>query len=211
MQEIVLLIVTVVVVGGVFALLMYMNYKKNNPDKKLGKNKTAPRQQGASRATGPLANFARANQFRLIAPAHFVRGSAKAKLDGLVVGYFGVLGVIALGYNGEIYGTPEDETWVQVGPDGVRNTFKNPVDEASEAVRAVRDALFEAKMKKIPVEVVYVFTDPSVQLALPRSLAPLRVKDFKDLLRRDKYMEDCGLDMDKVEAALKAAAAPEEK
>lgn len=187
----------------VFVLLMVVVYRRANPKK--GKGKSRGRDFNREKVVRAARRFASQNSFRFIAPARMAKNGAVADLDAIVVGYFGVLGVISLGYSGEIYGDPNEDTWLQVAPDGTRTRFENPVDEAAAAVRVVRDALFGQKMKKVPVEVVYVFATPDAQLAVPRSMAPMRLKQYKDLLKKDKYLEDCGLDLDAVEAALKDA------
>ena len=186
-------------------VLLYIGVFRKNRSAKAEKQQG--RDRGKEKVVNAVRSFARQNQFRLISPAPFARNGENAGLDAVVVGYFGVLGVISLGYNGTIYGDANDESWVQVTDDKSRRTFQNPIREAALGVRTVRDALFGEKLKKVPVEVLYVFCDEKVQLALPRSVQPMTLKDFKALLKKDKYQEDCGLDMDKVENALRAALA----
>lgn len=187
----------------VFILLMVFVYRRSNPKK--GKGKNHGRAFNSEKVVAAARRFAGQNSFRFIAPARLGKDGAVADLDAVVVGYFGVLGVISLGYSGEIYGEAGEDTWLQVAPDGTRTRFENPVNAAAAAVRVVRDALFGQKMKKVPVEVVYVFATPDAQLAVPRSMAPMRLKQFKELLKKEKYLEDCGLDLDTVEGALRGA------
>lgn len=203
MQDTVLTIIASVFGLGLFAVLLYVFYRRQNPAKEKGK--AHGREFNREKVVNTTRHFASQNSFRFIAPAKLARNGAVAGLDALVVGYFGVLGVISLGYSGEIYGDAADETWLQVAADGTRTRFENPVNEAAAAVRVIRDALFGQKMKKVPVEVVYVFATPDAQLAMPRSLSPLRAKAYKAMLKKDKYLEDCGLDLDTVETALKSA------
>lgn len=191
------------ILGGavVLGIVAFFYYRKNNPKK----GKQRGRDNQAGRAVSALRSFARSNDSHIIAPAHLVKGERKANLDAVVVGYFGVLGVKALGYNGEIYGSSGDASWLQVSDDGTRTQFPNPILEASGDVRVLRDALFGSKLKQIPVEVVCVFTAKDAQLALPRNTGHLTMKDFKALLRKDKYREDAGHNLDAVEKALRAA------
>jgi hypothetical protein len=176
---------------------------KRNPFTKTAKNKG--RTYAKKLVTKPLAAFAKSNRFAFIAPFNVKRGDYAANLEGVVVGYFGILAVINLGYSGTVYGAASDDKWKQVAENGKGTFFENPINEASTAVRAIRDVLFAAKIKKVPVEVVYVFSHPKVQLALPRSIAPLKIKTYKKLLKKEKYMDDCGLDIEKVKAVLSEA------
>ena len=193
-------IILVFVGVAVVAILIYIIYRVRNP--RPGKGKAHGRNFKREAVVSAARNFARGNKFAIISPAHLKRGDALANLDAIIVGYFGVLGVISLGYGGTIYGKPDEENWVQHAEDGSRHKFPNPINEASACVRVIRDALFSAKLRKIPVEVVYVFSHPKTALAMPRSVQPMRTKDFKKLLKKDKYLDDCGLDMEKVEKAL---------
>ncbi len=202
MDEIVAIIILLVAIVVLLAFVGIYFYRKHHIPMVRQKDKN----NKAGRAVAALQSFARGNRFRFIAPAHLVRGDKEARLDAIVVGYFGILGLVALGYNGEIYGEAGDAQWLQVTDDG-RRYFDNPVVEAAAAVRVIRDALFEKKLRKIPVEVVAVFTDPKVQLALPRSTGHLTVKDLKRQLRKEKYLDDTRLDLDEVENALRAALA----
>ncbi len=202
MDEIVAIIILLASVVVVLVFVGIYFYRKNHVPKVRQKGKN----NKAGRAVAAMQSFARGNRFRLIAPAHLVRGDKEARLDALVVGYFGILGLVAVGYNGEIYGEANDAQWVQVTDDG-RRYFDNPVLEAAADVRVIRDALFEKKLRKIPVEVLAVFTDKNAQLALPRSTGHLTVKDLKKQLRKEKYLEDTKLDLDEVEKTLRAALA----
>jgi hypothetical protein len=189
-----------VVLGGL-AMGIYLLYRRGKKRAAM----PAPRGACAGRAVGPLRGFARSNRFCFIAPARLARGGAFASLDALVIGYFGILGLKALGYNGEVYGSADDKQWLQVSGDGQRTPFPNPISEASADVRIIRDALSASKFRQVPVEVVCVFTNKKAQLAIPRSTGHLTVKEFKKLLQKDKYLEDTGLELGPVEEAIRAA------
>ena len=198
------MLTTVVLIGIIvlFAVgyFLYQRLKNRKP-------RGTGRDSGAGKVISAARGFARANGFRFLAPGIYQspKGGKTGVLDAVVVGYFGVLGVKALGYNGEIYGTPGEEEWLQVTPGGERRRFKNPLTETSADMRALRDVLFAAKMKQVPVEIVCVFTAAKAQLAIPKNAALCTMREFKSLLNKDKYLADTGLDLDKLERALNAA------
>lgn len=194
----IILAVVIVVITVVTIVVMY---RKRNP----GSRPATGANQGVGPAVAAMQAFARSNGFRFIAPAAITHGEKTAQLDAVVVGYFGVLGLVAYGYNGEVYGEAGADEWVRIAPGGQRTSFENPINRCSAAVRVLRDVMIAANMRKVPVEVVSVFTDKGVQLGLPRSIAQMRTKDFKDLLKKEKYLEDTGLDLDAVETAIKNA------
>ncbi len=160
---------------------------------------------GGGPAVAALRGFARSNNFRFICPATLAKNGRTASLDALAVGYFGVLGIISLPQNGEVYGSAGEKEWLQISPNGQRNRFPNPIAEASVSVRVIRDVLAAPKLRKVPVEVLCVFTSPKLRPALPRSLEYFTVQSFKKRLGLEKYLEDCGLDLDEVENALRGA------
>ena len=201
MTTVIWIAVVVVVAGGYF---LYQYLKKR-------KSPAAGRDKGAGKAVSVMHAFARANGFRFFGPGTYQ--SAKGgtgRLDAVVAGYFGILGVKALGYNGEIYGAAGEEEWLQVAPDGARQKFANPVSEASADMRVLRDVLFAAKMRQVPVEIVCVFTSKKAQLALPKNTGHYTMKEFKSLLQKDKYLADKGIDLDKLAGVLQTAQKPPE-
>lgn len=197
MYIILFMLIVVAVIVGVYLLV-----------RKVFRRKPATRgaAAGAEKAAAAARNFARSNGFRFIAPAHLSAKGATADLDAIVVGYFGVLGLRAYGYNGEVYGSAGEKEWLQVSPREERTTFENPLTQASADVRVIRDVLFGQKLKQIPVEVLCVFTDAKVQLALPKDAGHYTLQSLKSQLSKEKYLEDKGFELEAVEKALRIAA-----
>jgi hypothetical protein len=164
---------------------------------------------GARRAVTAAKRFARAVDGILITPATLAQKGRTAELNAIVVGYFGVLGVRALGYNGTIYGRGDEDEWLQVTGSEERVRFANPGRQTAGDVRVIRDALFAGGLKTVSVEVMAVFTDPKVELALSRKAEALTTKSFKAQLKREKYEKDAGVDIKKAVSAIRAALAEE--
>lgn len=143
--------------------------------------------------------FANSNGFKFVSPLSVKRKQKVANLDALVVGYFGILGVKVLDFdNGTVYGDIADKQWLWVDKKEKRTYFPNPMIEAAADVRILRDALFEKKLQQTPIEIVCVFSSKKVQIVLPVSTGHYTLKTFKPLLRKEKYKNDTGLDLDKV-------------
>ena len=117
-----------------------------------------------------------------------------------MVGWFGVLGVKCLGYGGEVYGSPDEAEWVQT-VNGARRKFKNPIARSKQSGLVLRDALFAAGLKSVPVETVVVFTGKRVQLALPRSTGHYTEKSFSAYLKSSRFEEDKKIQVEPVAAA----------
>lgn len=196
---------------GMLSVAFYLAFTATNGKKaRAGKELT-----GAARSARALAvarRFAANEGVRLIAPATLARGGAYADIDFILVGSFGVLCVKCLGLEGEIYGSAGDAKWLQVkGKEGAqqRISFDNPLVQAGRDTRLVRDALFAANLKSVPVETVCVFTNKDAQLVLPRDTGHYTVKSFRDLLDKDRFHQDRKVDAAAAEAALRANLAPE--
>lgn len=162
--------------------------------------------QGQAAAKKPLAaarRMAAMNQYEVIAPAVLEKNGAQTDLDFILVGTFGLLCVKCVGLGGEIYGSAGDAMWLQVC-DEKRKSFENPLRRAERDTRLVRDALFSAKLKNVPVEAVVVFTNRTAQLALPRSTGHYTVKEFRALLDKSKYTQDKRVDISKTAGAVRA-------
>lgn len=199
MGEWTIFITTTVIIVASIAIIAWFYNKK---DDKKGK-KCKGRNDKSGKAVAAAKTFSRSNSFKCISPAQLVRGDKIANLDAIIVGYFGILAVKEYGYNGEIYGAANDEKWLQIAENGQRNYFANPIIEASADVRVIRDALFEIKLRQIPVEVVCVFSDTKAQLALGKKTEYYTLKSFKNLIQKEKYMVDKGFDLEQVETVLR--------
>lgn len=193
------LILTVVILAAVAVAAYYFTHRDDAPKPRRTTDLT-----GARKSAAPLRStrlFAKMHQYQVIAPAALAHDGRCADLDFILVGWFGLLCVKCVGLCGEIYGSREDEVWLQV-TGGRRVSFVNPLRAAEADTRLVRDALFAAGLRSIPVETVCVFTNPGATLALPRSTGHYTVKEFRALLKREKYEQDKRVDIPAVVAAI---------
>lgn len=202
--ELIVQIAAVVLVLALFGIAVYLL----SPARKTEKTaKAGPipddEHANAEAVLRQLRRYAATNEFRVVEPVHIENSKASADLDALLVGWFGVLGVKCLGYGGTIYGQPSDAEWVQE-MNGQRRVFANPLKRAEQSARAVRQALFEAKIKNVPVETVVVFTGKKTQLALPRSCGHYTIDQFSTYLKSVHFEEDKKVEVEPVAAALGA-------
>lgn len=144
-----------------------------------------------------LSRYAALHEYQVVNPANLTGVHGTTDLDVLLVGWFGILGVKCLGYGGTIYGDPSEEQWVQE-LQGHRRTFQNPMTRAQKSGLVIRDVLFAAGMKRIPVETVVVFTNKSAQLMLPRSNNHYTEKTFAAYLKTLHFEEDKNVQVDPV-------------
>lgn len=156
--------------------------------------------KGAEAVVRQLRRYAALHEYKVVAPVALTGVHGTTDLDAVLVGWFGVLGVKCLGYGGEVYGSPDEAEWVQT-VNGTRRKFKNPIARAKQSGLVLRDALFAAGLKSVPVETVVVFTGKRVQLALPRSTGHYTEKSFSAYLKSSRFEEDKKIQVEPVAAA----------
>ncbi|WP_367925880.1 nuclease-related domain-containing protein [uncultured Ruthenibacterium sp.] len=193
------IVVLAILCIGIVVYFMWQNefFQRRRKAKDLPDSKKADKPLGAAR------RMALMNGYQLIAPACLAKDGKLADLDFIVVGTFGLLCVKCVGRGGSIYGSAGDAMWLQVKNDD-RISFANPMLEAERDTRLVRDILFSAKLKGIPVETVCVFTNPSASLALPRSTGHYTVKEFRSLLGQSRFLQERKIDLEAVCKALRS-------
>lgn len=201
------LIFTLVILGVILLLLFIPMGTEGGILNRKQNSRRAKDLEGAKASAAPLAaakRFAMLHQYEIVSPGNVVSGDKESGADFLLVGCFGVLCVKCVGLGGTIYGGAGEAEWTRMDASG-RSTFPNPLDEASAATRVVRDVLFAAKRKNVPVETVCVFTNPKAELALPRGTGHYTLKEFKALLQKDKFLYDKGVDEKAVAQLLREA------
>lgn len=209
----VIVFIIIVVAAGLlaFAVTMYVvglfrqkgqGMSGSKPARKKNGEMPDDEHKGADAVVRAVRRFAAADDYAVISPVNVQGTKDAADLDLLLVGWFGVLGVKCLGWGGEVYGSLDEEEWTQVLPQG-RRTLENPMTRAGKSARAVRDALFAAKLKNVPVETVVVFTNPSASLNLPRSTGHYTEKTFLAYLKGSHFQEDKKVEVEPVAAALR--------
>lgn len=203
--------IAIVVAAGLlaFALTMYIIglYRQDRPKTGAagGKKKAEmpdDEHKGAESVVRAVRRFAASEGYAAIAPVKLQGSKDAADLDVVLVGWFGVLGVKCLGYGGEVYGSLDEPQWTQVLPQG-RRSFENPMTRAGKSARAVRDVLFAAKLKNVPVETAVVFTNASASLNLPRSTGHYTEKTFLAWLKGPHFREDKKVEVEPVAEALR--------
>lgn len=196
-----LVLALIIIVASIAAYFLLSGRK----DGDLENPRKAKNLDDSKKSAEPLRitrRFAALHQYAVIAPAQLAKDGKFADLDFILVGWFGLLCVKCIGLGGQIYGSLEDEMWLQL--DGEKRiSFANPMRAAEADTRLVRDTLFAAKLRNIQVETVCVFTNKSATLMLPRTTGHYTMREFKALLDKSKYDQDKGVDIPKTVEAVK--------
>ncbi len=194
------IVIAVVVVVLVVFILVFRGENVTDFMKRKAKNQKS--EKSIKKPLQAARRFAAMQQYQVISPARLAKNGVFADIDFIIVGVFGLLCVKCIGLGGEIYGSAGDANWLQVIGEN-RTSFDNPLQRSTADTRLVRDSLFAAKLKSVPVETVCVFTNKTATLAVPRGAGHLTVKEFKALLGKDRFLTDKKVDIEKAAAAVK--------
>ena len=148
-----------------------------------------------------LATYTRRNHFRMIVPGTLSCNGTIAVLTALIVTRSGVVGINCFGFGGRVDGMGGEKDWVQV-MNGEEIAFPNPVSKNRNQEKLVRQVLEEVGFTGTDVEIIGVFTSPSVMLMNASGTNCYTSKDALQYLHSDAFLKDGGLDPRALEAAL---------
>ena len=195
-------LLTALAVAILFAVLVYL-FLKYRP------RKAEAERRRVSRA---LRSFAKPRGFRVLDRATLVHDGRSGWADHIVVGYFGVLLVYDLYMPGEYYGAPNDETW-RVFADGKWYAMTNPVPPSIQCEGRVRTLCKDNGMK-VDVERVVVVTGDRKKTLIQGLKCPgvVKLSDLRgEVLSKERFDQDRGVDIEKVAALLESARAKDEE
>ncbi len=194
-------LLTWVLVAGVMAGTVAAIYWARNRDEKAKGPRRASK-NGNTAAVLRLLRYTAANiGGKVIEAVELQKDGDSYYFDGVLIGCFGVYAVQCYGHNGQIYGNPKDKQWLWVSANK-RESMANPVDQAEQATRVLRECLIKAGLRNPECEVGFVFTDARAELCVPRSVSPMKTKDLRKQLGKEKYRKDKGFDTDRVSEIL---------
>lgn len=148
-----------------------------------------------------LATYARRNHFRLIIPGTLSCNGEMAVLTALIITRCGVVGINCFGFGGRVVAEGGGKDWVQI-MNGTQTAFPNPVTKNRNQEALVRRVLEAVGYPTAEVEVIGVFTSPSVWLSNTAGTNCYTKEEAMKVLRGDAYLRDGGLDPRALEAVL---------
>ena len=206
LQTILTVVALLILLVGTIVLTIYTMRKLNGKDMKKEIKQGSPlpddEHKGREAVVRQLVRYAAANEYKVVEPIALTGTHGTTDLDAVLVGWFGILGVKCLGYGGDVYGSRDEADWVQ-SYGGSRRSFQNPLTRAEASGRVIRDVLFEAGMKNIPVETAVIFTGKNTQLMLPRSTGHYTLQSFAAYLKSGHFTEDKNVQVEPVAQLLR--------
>ena len=154
-----------------------------------------------------LKSFALLRRFRVLSG---IKLSGATGIENLLVGHFGVLLIKTMGRRGEFYGTMDGENW-QIVLGGNKTVVPNPFRDLEKQEAALRAVFAQNNIYRVPVERLVVLSNrsPKTLLYITNAGEILMPGKLGAHLGKTKYEKDAGVDVEKVAAALQAAAQAE--
>ncbi len=190
-QTVIILWAVAVVI--ILAVLLYVVIKRK---REKAKN-AAKGRRGEAAVAGKLRSICRSKGFALLNNVYLPLYDTTTQLDHIVVGPFGILVVETKADQGEIYGSPKDENWVQVIGDG-RNKHYNPLKQNKTHCDNLRHNLKKKNLYVVKIESLVVYAAKNVQLYTTGNAPVVTMKQLKKFFRLPLFRENNNVDVDKV-------------
>ena len=114
---------------------------------------------------------------------------AGSQIDHIVVCPKGIYTIETKNYQGTIYGNAKKPEWYQVINYDYKTPFYNPVKQGNGHSLSLSKYLEKIGLKKIWVNTIVVFTEPSVELKVFSPKIPvIYLSELKDFLNKEKQV-----------------------
>ena len=148
-----------------------------------------------------LVTYARRQHFRLIVPGTVSVGGSTAALTAILITRSRVGGFNAFGFGGTVTAGTGDADWKQV-MNGEKTLIPSPDVKNRTQKKILEQAVADAGWPDVPVEIIGVFTSPSVRLSKGAYFRCYTMEELESRLQEERFTEDLGLDSKKLEDAL---------
>lgn len=157
-----------------------------------------------------LATYARRNHFRLIVPGTLTSNGETAVLAALLITRSMAVGINCFGFGGTVHGEPGDSDWSQT-LNGEKITFSSPVAKNRKQRDLVQQVIRETGREDVPVEIIGVFTSPSVKLSVSSKANCYTKTGLYQYLQKERFLADRGLVPEELEKSLEPKVLRAEK
>jgi hypothetical protein len=166
-----------------------------------GKKQTNSNRNDLLNLVSRLATYARRNHFQLLVPGTLSSNGTIAVLTAILITRSRVVGINCFGFGGDINARARTKDWMQL-MNGEQKPFPSPVQKNLDQEKIVRQVLEETGWPGVDVEIIGVFTSPSVRLYNVADTNCYTRDDALDYLQSERFLSDRGLDPQKIEQAL---------
>ncbi len=188
MSDIYILIIILIILILLFFILA--NYFKDKKIMKIGA-------KGEKIIAKILKRYSIIRGYKVINDIYLPLYEETTQIDHILIGNFGVLVVETKNLHGEIYGNPSEKNWSQfIGTK--KHKFYNPIFQNKTHIDNIRYIFNKENIYNINIDGVVVFTGNKIVLNIPKNKMVYRLKEFKKLLKKDRYENNNGVDIQKI-------------
>lgn len=193
-------IIAGILIVGILGYLLIKHYtEKIAPKRKIKRNS----QEHSIRVLKKvLSGYVRKYEGRVIYSIDLASSKTSGSADAILIGWFGALVLVGCDYSGDLYVDDAKAASMTQIVKTEREKHDNPFLQASKAAKAVNEMLREKKVYRVPVESAVVFTGSGAKPNIPPSIPHFTPKQLKKALSGGRFIEDKGVDADKVAEAI---------
>ena len=177
----------------VLAVVLYVVIKR----KREQARNAAQGRRGEAAVARKLGSICRSKGFALLNNVYLPLYDTTTQIDHIVVGPFGILMVETKADQGEIYGSPKDENWIQV-IGKARNKHYNPLKQNKTHCDNLRHNLKKKNLYVVKIESLVVYAAKNVQLYTTGNAPVVTMKQLKKFFRQPLFRENNKVNVDKV-------------
>lgn len=153
-----------------------------------------------------LKRYSLSRNFKTLSNVIISDAKDSAKIDHVLVGFFGVLFVNVIQVKTELYGDIKEDLW-SLSEGGKKVSIPNPVKISRENLEAFRSMLSRKKIYKVPMEQIVVIVGfgkpPALYLSNLGGTTPtMSISQMKKLLSNSRFSKDNDVDVDLIVSAI---------
>lgn len=151
---------------------------------------------GKKRVDAMLKKFGVIRNYRVLRDVTFAIGERRAKIEHMMVGFFGVLIASSVNDTAEYYGTARDEYWTKV-TEQKRERIENFDRKNQQDIDVLREIFSKNGVYNIRMEGVVVFcgSRKKTLIGVTGSNALMDLRTFKAYLGKSKFEKDNDVDV----------------
>ncbi len=167
---------------------------------------------GEAEVASILQSFAFSRGFKVVNDISIPLYDGCTQIDHILIGEFGLIVIETKSHKGDLYAEPRAKEWVHI-VGGKKERIYNPLLQNKTHVDALRYQLQKHEIYKVPIESYVVFSSGRKKnLYIEKGHPILDIRELKRFLaNNERYIEDKGVDVQKVYDFLKSIAVTDPK
>lgn len=156
---------------------------------------------GKNSAFKIINRYAKLRKHKALSNIRLPYKKSNVLIDNIYIGYFGILVVGNIGFEGELYGNEKDSKWALYEKEG-KTPIENQLLKLQQQVDAIRDIFIKEEIYKVDIKSCLVIWKSEKKLkSFVNCDYIFRLNEFKRYITRSQFEQDKGIDIDKIISA----------